>query len=133
VTLRIVRLVEPRDARSDFRIGSVPRPPRGVQKECYAADDWFDVWYPDLALSGADKHRARPRRQNLNGNASTCAFKAEMAVPTARRTLDLLAALSAPISRSAAAAKRAPLPSVSASRSSDGPWREPGIVAVTTV
>jgi len=61
------------------------------------------------------------------------AFKAEMVVPTARRTLDLLVVLSAPISRSLLVRKRAPLPPVIASRSSDGPWREPGIVAIATV
>jgi len=30
---------------ANFRIGTVRRLPRGVQKERYAADDWFDVWY----------------------------------------------------------------------------------------
>jgi uncharacterized protein YeaO (DUF488 family) len=108
VTLRIVRLVEPRDARSDFRIGTVRHPPRGVQKERYAADDWFDVWYPDLALSAELMTQGKAAATQSEWKRFDRAFKAEMAVPTARRTLDLLAAFSAPISRSAAAAKTSP-------------------------
>lgn len=51
MTLRIVRLGTPRLPREGTRIGAVRRPPRGVRKERYASDDWFDVWYPDLAPS----------------------------------------------------------------------------------
>ena len=51
MTLRIVRLGEPRHAQEGTRIGTVRRPPRGVRKERHAPDDWFDVWYPDLAPS----------------------------------------------------------------------------------
>ena len=55
VTLRIVRLGEPRDPQEGTRIGTVRRPPRGVRKERYAPDDWFDVWFPDpRAEHGAD-------------------------------------------------------------------------------
>jgi len=51
VTLRIARLGEPRDPQEGTRIGTVRRPPRGVRKERYAPDDWFDVWFADLAPS----------------------------------------------------------------------------------
>ena len=40
MTLRIVRLGSPRHAQEGTRIGAVRRPPRGVKKERYAADDW---------------------------------------------------------------------------------------------
>ncbi len=61
MTLRIVRLGEPRDPKEGTRIGTVRRPPRGVRKERYARDDWFDVWYPDLAPSAELMARARRR------------------------------------------------------------------------
>ena len=51
MALRIVRLGTPRHPDEGTRIGAVRRPPRGVRKERYAADDWFDVWYPVLSPS----------------------------------------------------------------------------------
>src|SRR4051794_19981890 len=51
MTLRIVSLGEPRHPAEGTRIGTVRHPPRGVRKDRYAADNWFDVWYPDLAPS----------------------------------------------------------------------------------
>jgi uncharacterized protein YeaO (DUF488 family) len=94
VTLRIVRLGEPRASREGTRIGTVRRPPRGVRKERYAADDWFDVWFPDLAPSAELMARAKRAVTEADWKRFVRAFKAEMNVPTARRALDLLAALS---------------------------------------
>ena len=34
-----------------LRLGTVRRLPRGVRKERYAADNWFDLWLPELAPS----------------------------------------------------------------------------------
>jgi uncharacterized protein YeaO (DUF488 family) len=93
VTLRIVRLGEPRHPHEGTRIGTVRRPPRGVRKERYASDDWFDVWFPDLApspkLMARGKALTEPQWKGF-----VRAFKAEMATPTTARALDLLAALS---------------------------------------
>ena len=61
MTLRIVRLGEPRAPHEGTRIGTVRRPPRGIQKERYASDDWFDVWFPDLAPSAKLMAQARRR------------------------------------------------------------------------
>ena len=94
MTLRIVRLGEPRGAREGTRIGTVRRPPRGVRKERYAHDDWFDVWYPDLAPSVGLMAQGQAATTETEWKRFVRAFKAEMNVPTARRTLDLLAALS---------------------------------------
>jgi uncharacterized protein YeaO (DUF488 family) len=103
VTLRIVRLGEPRDPQEGTRIGTVRRPPRGVRKEHYARDDWFDVWYPDLAPSAA------LMEQETEWKGFVRAFKAEMNVPAARRALDLLArSRMAPTFRSAVTAKTKP-------------------------
>jgi len=94
VTLRIVRLGEPRDPHEGVRIGTVRRPPRGVRKERYASDDWFDVWYPDLAPSAKLMKRGKAAVTDAPWKGFVRAFKAEMAAPAASRTLDLLAALS---------------------------------------
>jgi uncharacterized protein YeaO (DUF488 family) len=74
--IRIVRLGSPRKAGEGVRFGTVRRLPRGVPKTRYAADDWFDVWLPNLAPS-ADKK-----------------YEREMARPEVSRVLDALAALS---------------------------------------
>ena len=64
MTLRIVRLGEPRKPQEGTRIGTVRRPPRGVRKERFALDDWFDVWFPDLAPSAP---YAAPRLKGATG------------------------------------------------------------------
>ena len=94
MTLRIVRLGEPRHAQEGTRIGTVRRPPRGVRKERYAPDDWFDVWYPDLAPSARLMAQAKAAVTETQWKGFVRVFKAEMRLPTARRALDLLAALS---------------------------------------
>ena len=94
MTLRIVRLGEPRDPQEGTRIGTVRRPPRGVRKERYAADNWFDVWFPDLAPSAELMARGNAAATQTDWKGFVRAFKAQMNAPTARRTLDLLAALS---------------------------------------
>jgi len=94
MTLRIVRLGTPRLAEEGTRIGTVRRPPRGVRKERYAAEDWFDVWYPDLAPSPELVAAALAAASEKEWRAFRQAFRAEMNAPTPRRTLDLLAALS---------------------------------------
>jgi uncharacterized protein YeaO (DUF488 family) len=94
MTLRIVRLGSPRLPKEGIRIGTVRRPPRGVRKERYAADDWFDVWYPDLAPSLELMKKARAAQTAHEWNAFVRSFRAEMNEPTPHRTLDLLAALS---------------------------------------
>jgi len=94
MTLTIVRLGEPRHPQEGPRIGTVRRPPRGVRKERYAADNWFDVWYPDLAPSAELVAKAQDAVTDAEWKRFVRAFKAEMDQPAARRTLDLLAALS---------------------------------------
>jgi uncharacterized protein YeaO (DUF488 family) len=94
VTLRIIRLGEPRDPHEGIRIGTVRRPPRGVRKERYATDDWFDVWYPDLAPSAKLMKQGKAAISDAQWKGFVRTFKAEMGAPTASRTLDLLAALS---------------------------------------
>jgi uncharacterized protein YeaO (DUF488 family) len=94
MTLRIVRLGTPRLAKEGLRIGTVRRPPRGVKKENYAAEDWYDVWYPELSPSQALVTQALKAETAADWAAFTRAFKKEMKEPAASRSLDLLAALS---------------------------------------
>lgn len=94
MSLRILRLGTPRLPHEGTRIGAVRRPPRGVRKESYAAQDWFDIWYPDLAPSAALVSRARAAQSEKEWQGFVRAFRAEMNEPAPRRTLDLLAALS---------------------------------------
>ena len=94
MTIRIVRLGSPRVRSEGVRIGTVRRPPRGVPKSEFASQDWYDVWYPNLAPSVAT--------MKLGQNAATPAqwqgfvrkFRREMAAPENARTIALLAALS---------------------------------------
>jgi uncharacterized protein YeaO (DUF488 family) len=94
MAVRIVRLGTPRLQGEGTRIGAVRRPPRGIAKERYATEDWFDVWYPDLAPSLELMSRAKSATTASAWNAFARSFKAEMSAPSARRTLDLLAVLS---------------------------------------
>jgi uncharacterized protein YeaO (DUF488 family) len=94
MSVRIVRLGTARVPHEGLRIGTVRRLPRGVRKERYAADDWFDVWYPELSPSADLVSKAQKASSEKEWNFFVRAFSAEMAKPTPKRTLDLLAALS---------------------------------------
>jgi uncharacterized protein YeaO (DUF488 family) len=94
MAIRIVRLGSERAPREGLRIGTVRRPPRGVPKSKFASQNYYDVWFPNLAPSAeavrvglgatTDRERARFAKR----------YRAEMARPENSRTLDLLAALS---------------------------------------
>lgn len=94
MAVRIVRLGTPRTADEGLRIGTVRRPPRGVPKARFASDGWYDVWYPNLAPSAENVQSALAAQTDKEWAAFVRRYKAEMAVPEAARTLDLLAALS---------------------------------------
>jgi uncharacterized protein YeaO (DUF488 family) len=94
MSVHIVRLGTPRHAKEGTRIGTVRRPPRGVPKNRFAADDWYDVWYPELSPSQDLVAKALKAESDAEWNAFVRAFKAEMKEPAPGRTLDLLAAMS---------------------------------------
>lgn len=93
MTIRIVRLGSPRPDAEGLRIGAVRRPPRGVPRAEYASRDIYDVWFPNLAPSEALLKATNPRDER-SWKTFRRRFQAEMNAPTARRDLDLLAALS---------------------------------------
>lgn len=94
MTVHIVRLGTPRLANEGLRIGTVRRPPRGVPTERFASENWYDVWFPNLAPSVETMHLGRSAQTERETRAFQKKYRAEMAQPDARRTLDLLAALS---------------------------------------
>lgn len=94
MTLRVVRLGNPRAKNEGLRIGTVRRPPRGVPKSEYASQDWYDVWFPNLAPSPATVKLAQQARTPAQWAAFGRAYRAEMARPENSRTITLLAALS---------------------------------------
>jgi uncharacterized protein YeaO (DUF488 family) len=94
MTIRIVRLGSPRAAGEGLRIGTVRRPPRGVTKAHYATQNWYDVWYPNLAPSAETVALGRSAETAGDWKVFAKRYRAEMAAPEHARTLDLLAALS---------------------------------------
>jgi len=94
MTIRIVRLGEPRAAGEGVRLGTVRRPPRGVPKSEFAKQDWYDVWYPNLAPSVETMKLGQQAVTPAQWNHFARRYRAEMATPDNARTLDVLAALS---------------------------------------
>lgn len=94
MTVRIVRLGTPRHAGEGTRIGTVRRAPRGVPKSRFAAENWYDVWFPTLAPSTETMKLAQQAATPAQWNAFARKYKSEMSAPAAQHALDLLAALS---------------------------------------
>jgi len=94
VAIRVVRLGSKRVGGEGIRIGTVRRPPRGVPKSEFASQNWYDVWFPNLAPS--------VETMKLGQNATTPAqwarfirkYRAEMATPENSHAIELLASLS---------------------------------------
>lgn len=94
MTVRVVRLGSARSPGEGTRIGTVRRPPRGVPKEQFASQDWYDVWFPNLAPSVETMKLGLKAETPAQWSAFTRKYRAEMARPEARHDLELLAALS---------------------------------------
>ena len=94
MSVRVVRLGTPRAPREGTRIGTVRRPPRGVPKAQFAAQNWYDVWFPNLAPSAETMKLGQEAATPAQWSAFTKKYRAEMAAPGAKHDLELLAALS---------------------------------------
>ena len=94
MAVRIVRLGTPRAADEGLRIGTVRRPPRGVPKAEFARQDWYDVWFPNLAPSVDTVKLGQDAKTPAEWAAFLRKYRNEMAAPEARHALDLLATLS---------------------------------------
>ena len=70
------------------------RPPRGIPKSAYAEQNWYDVWYPNLAPSAETMKLGQAAETPAQWAQFVRRYRAEMATPEASHTLALLAALS---------------------------------------
>lgn len=94
MAVRVIRLGSPRIKGEGTRIGTVRRPPRGVPKSEFAAQNWYDVWYPNLAPSLDTMKLGLAAETPKQWAAFTRKYRAEMATPENKHTIDLLAVLS---------------------------------------
>ena len=94
MAVRVIRLGTPRSAGEGTRIGTVRRPPRGVPKAAFAAQNWYDVWYPNLAPTAQTMKLGQAATTPAQWAAFAKRYRAEMAAPDARRSIELLARLS---------------------------------------
>ena len=90
----VVRLGSPRLKDEGLRIGTVRRPPRGVPKTKFASQNWYDVWFPNLAPSLETMKLGLAAETAAQWAKFVKKYRAKMASPENSRTIDLLAALS---------------------------------------
>jgi uncharacterized protein YeaO (DUF488 family) len=65
-----------------------------VPKSAFASQDWYDVWFPNLAPSAQSVKVALEAKTPAQWKAFSKKYRTEMATPENARTLDVLAALS---------------------------------------
>ncbi len=94
MSVRIVRLGTPRMPGEGTRIGTVRRPPRGVPKARFSEQNWYDVWFPNLAPSVETMKLGQGAATRARWAAFTRKYRAEMAAPGPKHDLELLATLS---------------------------------------
>src|SRR3954470_2244311 len=102
MSVRIVRLGMPRVPGEGTRIGTVRRPPRGVPKEQFSKQNWYDVWFPNLAPSVETMKLGQKATSVSEWSAFAKKYKADMAAPGAKHDIPFLRSYpTEPISRSA--------------------------------
>ncbi len=94
MAVRIVRLGSERSENEGTRIGTVRRPPRGVPKSDFAAQNWYDVWLPNLAPSVETMKLGQGATTPRLWAEFTRKYRAQMAAPENTHVLELLAVLS---------------------------------------
>ena len=94
MAIRVVRLGSKRAQGERLRIGTVRKPPRGVPKAEFSRQDWYDVWFPELAPSVQTVKLGQGAETDKQWAAFAKRYRSEMAAGPASRALDLLAALS---------------------------------------
>jgi uncharacterized protein YeaO (DUF488 family) len=94
MSVRIVRLGTPRLPNEGTRIGTVRRPPRGVPKAEFSSQDWYDIWFPNLAPTVETMKLGLAASSPSDWTRFTRKYKAEMSAPAAKHDLALLAVLS---------------------------------------
>jgi uncharacterized protein YeaO (DUF488 family) len=94
MSIRVVRLGSPRHEDEGIRIGTVRRPPRGIPKAEFASQNWYDVWFPNLAPTVETMKLGLGAATPAQWAKFAAKYKVEMSSPEATHSLELLAALS---------------------------------------
>lgn len=94
MSVRVVQLGTPRIRGEGIRIGTVRRPPRGVPRAEFASQNWYDVWFPNLAPSAETVKLGLQAESPKQWAAFVRKYRTEMSAPDVRRTIELLAVLS---------------------------------------
>jgi uncharacterized protein YeaO (DUF488 family) len=95
MSVRVVRLGTPREADEGLRLGTVRRPPRGVPRHQFAAQNHFDLWLPELAPSAELLSWARAELLNdKRWLVFARRYLSQMRQPSNQRLIALLAVLS---------------------------------------
>lgn len=94
MVVRVVRLGSARADGEGTRIGTVRRPPRGVPKAEFGAQNWYDVWFSHLAPSVETMKLGQQAVTPADWQVFTRQYRAEMARPESSLAIALLAALS---------------------------------------
>ncbi|MBI3875451.1 MAG: DUF488 family protein [Verrucomicrobia bacterium] len=94
MSVRILRLGTQRLPNEGTRIGTVRRPPRGVPKTEFSSQNWYDVWFPNLAPSVETMKLGQAAASPKEWTAFAKKYRAEMAASDASHSLELLATLS---------------------------------------
>jgi uncharacterized protein YeaO (DUF488 family) len=94
MSVRIVRLGTGRADDEGLRIGTVRRPPRGVPKDKFASEDWYDVWFPTLAPSAETVKQAHAAATPAQWAAFKRRYRKEMSAAEPDHAIALLARLS---------------------------------------
>ncbi len=95
IKVQTFRYCEPRGRNEGLRIGTTRLPPRGVTRERWQADGYFDVWFPVLAPSRALLRRFRGTVIDLSTYELFCAsYERELlASAIGRQAVQLIAAV----------------------------------------
>ncbi len=94
MAVRVVRLGSKRAEGEGIRIGTVRLPPRGIPRTEFSSQNWYDVWFPNLAPSLRTMKLAQQAATTRQWAAFVRKYRAEMRAPENRHSLALLAALS---------------------------------------
>jgi len=94
MSIQIVRLGTTRSSNEGLRIGTVRRPPRGVKKNEYASQNWYDVWLPNIAPTSELMKLGQVAESDKEWSMFVKKYRTEMSKPEKNKILDLLAALS---------------------------------------
>lgn len=94
MAIRVVKLGSDRVKDEGLRLGTVRRPPRGVSKDRYSSENWYDVWLPALSPSLETMKMGKEAQSEKDWNNFTKKFLGEMKEPDKQQLLALLAAMS---------------------------------------